>query len=213
MSPTKRLLTVAALCVPMATAFADAYWRSAAGTWVGEAGYLDGELAPNVKLYGAALEIRIERDRLVQTEWKYYPSSPLATQMAAALAHVTLAPGEGLEQVTLLQGTLASDGSIDFGAEAGRFVPAGDGASAGVVEQDRRVRYRHFYSFPAPDRMVRATFGYESDGRLKGVSVFRFRRVTPDALSVERAGLRERFGVALEVDRTGDAPRSRRVER
>jgi hypothetical protein len=194
-------------------AAAEVYWQRAAGAWVGEAGYLDGELAPNVKLYGAVLDIRLEGGVLVQTEWKYYPASPLASQMAAALAGVTLAPGEGLEQISALRGTPSRDGAVDFGPEAGSFVPAGDATAVGTVRTDGAVRYRHFYTFPADGRMIRATFGFAPDGSLKGVSVFRFRRVVPDTLAGERARLRERFGVVLEIDRTTGAPKSRRLDR
>lgn len=194
-------------------AASEVYWELAAGAWIGEAGYLDGELAPNVKLYGAALDIRIDGGVLVQTEWKYYPASPLASQMATALAGVTLAAGEGLEQISALRGVPGPDGSIDFGAEAGSFVAAGDATAVGTVRTDGAVRYRHFYTFPADGRMIRATFGFAPDGSLKGVSVFRFHRVARDVLGDERARLRERFGVALEVDRTAGAPKSRRVYR
>lgn len=191
----------------------EVYWERAVGAWVGDAGYLDGELAPNVKLYGAVLDIRMERGELMQTEWKYYPASPLAAQMAAALARVTLAAGEGLEQISALRGVPAPDGAIDFGPEAGRFVPGGEGTAVGTVRADGAIRYRHFYTFPADGRMIRATFGFAPDGSLKGVSVFRFHRVAREALAAERARLRERFAVALEVDRTGAAPTSRRLGR
>jgi hypothetical protein len=191
----------------------DGYWTRAAGAWVGEAGYLDGELSPNVKLYGAVLDVRVDRGALVQTEWKYYPASPLATQMTAAMSRETLAPGEGLEQIAALRGTPEATGAVDFGPEAGAFVPAGDATSVGTVAGEGAVRYRHFYTFPSPDRMVRATFGFAPDGSLKGVSVFRFRRVPPDTLGAERARLRERFAVAVEIDRTHGAPVARRLRR
>lgn len=133
--------------------------------------------------------------------------------MTAAMSRERLAPGEGLEQIAALRGRPDARGAVDFGPEAGAFVPAGDATSVGTVASDGAVRYRHFYTFPAPDRMVRATFGFAIDGSLKGVSVFRFRRVPPATLDAERARLRERFAVAVEIDRTLGAPVARRLRR
>jgi pimeloyl-ACP methyl ester carboxylesterase len=203
-----------------------AHWARAEGTWSGEAGYLDGALAPNVARYGALLQLRREGSALAQTEWKFYPASPLARQMAAALAGATLAESEGLALVTASRGTPAADGALDFGAEAGAFVAAGSGSAVGTVGtvgtvggegeavgEFEAVRYRMLYTFPSPDRMVRTTLGFASDGTLKGISVFRYRRIDAGALDAERRRLEQEFGVAAEIDRAAGTPVLRRLRR
>jgi pimeloyl-ACP methyl ester carboxylesterase len=189
-----------------------AHWARAEGTWTGEAGYLDGALAPNVARYGALLRLVREGGELAQTEWKFYPASPLARQMTAALAGKSLGESEGLTLVTANRGVPAADGALDFGSDAGTFAPAGDGSTAGTVAGDAgTVRYRMFYTFPSPDRMVRTTLGFAPDGTLKGVSVFRYRRIAGQAFEAERRRLEQEFAVAAELDRSGPAPVLRRT--
>jgi pimeloyl-ACP methyl ester carboxylesterase len=189
-----------------------AHWARAEGTWSGEAGYLDGQLAPNVARYGALLRLQRDGIALAQTEWKFYPASPLARQMTTALVGATLAESEGLALVTASRGTPASDGALDFGAEAGAFIAAGEGSAVGTVSGEGGVvRYRMFYTFPSPDRMVRTTLGFAPDGTLKGVSVFRYRRIDGDALESARRRLEQEFGVTVEIDRTAAAPVLRRL--
>jgi pimeloyl-ACP methyl ester carboxylesterase len=191
-----------------------AHWVRAAGTWVGEAGYLDGELAPNVARYGALLQIGVDGGAVTQQEWKFYPASSLARQMVKALTGADLAAGDGLEFVSAARGVPGPNGSLDFGAEGGAFVAAGEGTAAGsVLATDGGVRYRFHYTFPAPDRMVRTTLGFAPDGALKGVSVFRYRRIAPDQLEPERRRMEREFGVATEIDRTGAQPVQRPVTR
>jgi hypothetical protein len=191
-----------------------AHWARAEGTWSGEAGYLDGGLAPNVARYGALLRLVREGGEIAQTEWKFYPPSPLARQMTTALAGAALADAEGLTLVTANRGAPAADGALDFGSDAGTFAPGGDGSAVGTVAGDAgAVRYRMFYTFPSPDRMVRTTLGFAPDGTLKGVSVFRYRRIAGDTLEAERRRLEREFAVAAELDRTGGAPVLRRLQR
>jgi hypothetical protein len=191
-----------------------AHWARAEGTWSGEAGYLDGALAPNVARYGALLQLRREGSALAQTEWKFYPPSPFARQMGTALAGAKLAESEGLALITASRGTPAADGALEFGAEAGTFVAAGSGSAVGTVGgADDTVRYRMLYTFPSPDRMVRATLGFAPDGTLKGISVFRYRRIDADALEAERRRLEKEFGVAAEIDRAAGTPVLRRLRR
>jgi pimeloyl-ACP methyl ester carboxylesterase len=191
-----------------------AHWARAEGTWSGEAGYLDGALAPNVARYGALLRLQRDGSALAQTEWKFYPASPLARQMTTALVGATLAESEGLALVTASRGTPAADGALDFGAEAGTFVAAGEGSAVGTVSGEGGVvRYRMLYTFPSPDRIVRTTLGFAPDGTLKGVSVFRYRRIDADALEAERRRLEREFGVAAEIDRTAATPVLRRLRR
>jgi pimeloyl-ACP methyl ester carboxylesterase len=210
----ERFLTrYARTAAPPATALA-AHWAQAAGTWVGEAGYLDGALAPNVARYGALLQVAVDGSGVTQKEWKFYPASPLARQMVKALTGGELGAKEGLAFVSAARGAPGADGALDFGAEGGAFVPAGDATSAGTVTgPDGAVRYRFHYTFPTPDRMVRTTLGFASDGTLKGVSVFRYRRLPPDDLPAERRRLEREFGVATEIDRTGAQPVQRSVTR
>jgi pimeloyl-ACP methyl ester carboxylesterase len=191
-----------------------AHWARAEGTWVGEAGYLDGALEPNVARYGALLRLVRDGGDLAQTEWKFYPASPLARQVTTALAGVALAESEGLALVTASRGTPAAGGTLDFGAEAGTFASAGDGSAVGTVHGGgEAVRYRMLYTFPSADRMVRTTLGFAPDGTLEGVSVFRYRRIAAAEFDTERRRLEQEFGVAAEIDRTGTKPVLRRSVR
>lgn len=189
-----------------------AHWRRLAGTWVAEAGYLDGQLQPNVARYGALLRIDAQPDGVVQHEWKYYPASPLASSIATGVARQTLAKGEGLLLVSESRGRPAGpDGALDFGPEAGTFVATVDGAAVGRVLDGGALRYRMLDTLSDEGHLVRTTLGFAADGTLKGVSVFRYRRLDAGAVATERERLAREYRVALEIDRTGPTPRWTRL--
>ncbi len=190
-----------------------AHWAQAAGTWVADAGYLDGQLAPNVARYGALLRIAVDGRAVEQTEWKFYPSSTLAAQIARALAATTLADGDGLALVTALRGRPGPGDALDFGAGGGEFVAGGQGSAVGTVSSGAGggVRYRMLYTYPAEGRMVRTTLGFAADGTLQGVSVFRYRRIDAADFDAERSRLESEYRVVAEIDRTGAQPVLRRV--
>lgn len=194
------------------------FWERAAGCWAGEASYFDGAMQPIIPAYGNVLRIAAQRGGTASIEeWKQYPPS----ELARAAGGPGLGADEGFEVASVQRGTLGADGVLDLGAD-GRWAPV-DGHSAlrELLEPSTGVpRYRTWHTMPSDDVLVTTNLGvlytaYEADyynrplrdpvsgemrpnarlGQLKGVSVFRYRRIPADQLEPARAERRARFGV------------------
>jgi len=194
------------------------FWRRAAGCWAGEASYFDGEMKPIIAAYGNVLQIVVDgAGALAIHEWKQYPSSELARR--AAGGH--LPDGEGFEVASVQRGRLDAQGALDCGAQ-GRFMPVeSHSAVRDLPDPESGVpRYRTWHTMPSDDVLATTQFGvwytaYEADyynrplrdpvsgetrsnsrlGELKGISVFRYRRIAPAQLEAARADRRARFGI------------------
>jgi len=192
------------------------FWRRAAGCWAGEASYFDGDMQPIVAAYGNVLRIALGADgALTIHEWKQYPASELARKAAGS----PLPDGEGFEVASLQQGRLGTDDALELAGQ-GRFVSL-DRHSAVRDLLDPATgmpRYRTWHTLPSDDVLATTQFGiyftpFEADyynrplrdpvsgetrpnsrlGQLKGISVFRYRRIAPEQLEAARAERRARF--------------------
>ena len=193
------------------------FWMRAAGAWAGEASYFDGEMRPNIPAYGNVLRIELDGDGVVIHEWKQYAASELARRAGGG----KLGPDEGFEVASRQRGRLDASGVLDFGAE-GRFVPVEDHS---VLRDQRdpetgNTRYRVWHTLSGSDVLATMQYGFwytsfESDyynrplrdpvsgetrpnsrlGAIKGISIFRYRRISPSALEAARAERRARFNV------------------
>ena len=199
------------------------FWESVAGCWAGEGSYFDGEMQPVCAAYGIVMEITLAATRqLTWREWKQYPYGELARSAAAG----TLEPGSGYEKATTQVGTLAADDTLDLGT-MGRFRSM-DGHSAirDLADPQSGVpRYRTWHTLTTPDVLATAQFGvhftaFEADyqnrpvldptsgstrpnpllGQIKGISLFRYRRIEPRQLDAARAERRARFEVPAAAD-------------
>lgn len=204
------------------------FWERAAGCWAGEASYFDGAMQPIIPAYGNVLRISaVAGGAAAVEEWKQYPPSELARAAGGA----ALPADEGFEVASLQRGTLGADGVLDLGAD-GRWVPV-DGHSAlrELLEPSTGVpRYRTWHTMPGDDVLVTTNLGvlytaYEADyynrplrdpvsgetrpntrlGQLKGVSIFRYRRIAPAQLDAARAERR----ASLRVRNPAGPPRVR----
>jgi hypothetical protein len=204
------------------------FWRRAAGCWAGEAAYFDGQMHPIIPAYGNVLQIVVAGSgELALHEWKQYPASELARRAAGGV----LPAAEGYEVASLQRGRLDAEDSLDLGSQ-GRFVALGaHSAVRDLLDPDTGVpRYRTWHTMPADDVLATTNFGiwytpFESDynnqplrdpvsgetrpnarlGQLKGISVFRYRRIAAAQLESARAERRARFGIRNPADavRTG----------
>lgn len=194
------------------------FWERAAGCWAGEASYFDGDMQPIIPSYGNVLRIgAVPGGGTTIEEWKQYPPS----ELARAAGGSSLAADEGFEAASVQRGTLGADRVLDLGAD-GRWTPV-DGHSVlrELLEPSTGVpRYRTWHTMPSDDVLVTTNLGvlytaYEADyynrplrdpvsgetrpnarlGQLKGVSVFRYRRIAPGDLEAARAERRARFRV------------------
>lgn len=193
------------------------FWARAAGAWAGEASYFDGEMRPNIAAYGNVLWIEPAGAEVIIHEWKQYAASELARRAAGG----KLPPDEGFEVASVQRGRLDASGALDFGAD-GRFVPV---ESHSVMRDQRdpetgNSRYRVWHTLSGSDVLATMQYGfwytaYESDyynrplrdpvsgetrpnsrlGAIKGISIFRYRRIAPDALEAARAERRLRFNI------------------
>jgi hypothetical protein len=194
------------------------FWRRAAGCWAGEASYFDGEMTPIIAAYGNVLQIVVdELGGLAIHEWKQYPASELARNAAGG----SLPEGEGFEVASVQRGTLGADDTAEFAGQ-GRFISV-DRHSAVRDLLDPATgatRYRAWHTMPSDDVLATTQFGiyytpFEADyynrplrdpvsgetrpnsrlGQLKGISLFRYRRISPGQLEDARAERRRRFGI------------------
>ncbi len=194
------------------------FWERAAGCWAGEASYFDGAMQPIIPAYGNVLRISgVVGGAASVEEWKQYPPS----ELARAAGGPALPAEEGFEVASVQRGTLGADGVLDLGVD-GRWVPV-DGHSAlrELLEPSTGVpRYRTWHTMPGDDVLVTTNLGvlytaYEADyynrplrdpvsgetrpnarlGQLKGVSIFRYRRIGPAGLDAARAERRASFRV------------------
>jgi hypothetical protein len=194
------------------------FWERAAGCWAGEASYFDGAMQPIIPAYGNVLRISaVVGGAASVEEWKQYPPS----ELARAAGGPGLAADAGFEVASVQRGTLGADGVLDFAGD-GRWVPF-DGHSAlrELLEPSTGVpRYRTWHTMPSDDVLVTTNLGvlytaYEADyynrplrdpvsgetrpnarlGQLKGVAIFRYRRIAAAQLDAARAERRATYRV------------------
>ncbi len=209
------------------------FWRRAAGCWAGESSYFDGEMAPIVPAYGNVLQIAVDAaGQFSLHEWKQYPSSELARNAAGG----KLPEGEGFEVASVQHGRLDAQGVLELGTQ-GRYLPLDDHSAVRDLRDPETgvPRYRTWYTMPADDVLATTNLGiwytaFESDyynrplrdpvsgetrpnarlGQLKGISVFRYRRIQPVELEAARAERRARFGIRAPAATSPPAPVKRR---
>jgi hypothetical protein len=192
------------------------FWRRAAGCWAGEASYFDGDMTPIIAAYGNVLQIVVDgRGALEIHEWKQYPASDLARNAAGGV----LPEGEGFEVASVQRGQLGTDDAAGFPGQ-GRFVSI-DRHSAVRDLLDPATgatRYRAWHTLPSDDVLATTQYGifytpFEADyynrplrdpvsgetrpnsrlGQIKGISLFRYRRIAPAQIEAARAERRARF--------------------
>lgn len=197
---------------------ANDFWRRAAGAWAGEASYFDGEMKPIIPAYGNVLRIDVDTAGAVAiNEWKQYPASELARRAAGG----KLPAGEGWEVASVQRGQLDAAGTLDCG-DQGRFVPVEEHSALRELRDPatQAPRYRIWHTLSGRDVLATMQYGFwytafESDyynqplrdpvsgetrpnsrlGHIKGISLFRYRRVEPAQLEAVRAERRARFGI------------------
>ena len=193
------------------------FWVRAAGAWAGEASYFDGEMRPIIAAYGNVLRIAVADGGVTIDEWKQYAPSELARLAAGG----KLPADEGFEVASSQRGRLDDAGVLDCGAD-GRFLPV---EAHSVMRDQRdsqsgNSRYRVWHTLSGGTVLATMQYGfwytaYESDyynrplrdpvsgetrpnsrlGAIKGISIFRYRRISPSALEAARAERRARFNV------------------
>ncbi len=194
------------------------FWRRAAGCWAGEASYFDGDMAPIIAAYGNVLQIVIDDQGVLAIhEWKQYPASELARNAAGG----ALPEGEGFEVASVQRGRLGADDSAEFPGQ-GRFVSIGRHSAVRDLLDTATgaTRYRAWHTMPSDDVLATTQLGifhtpFEADyynrplrdpvsgetrpnarlGQIKGISLFRYRRIAPPQLEAARAERRARFHI------------------
>ncbi len=207
MQPLTRLLVVlvAALTPSFAGAATPApFWQALAGAWVSDASYVDQDMQPIVARYATLMRVETGEDGVVITEWKFYPNGELARGTAGG----RLPEGRGLETVTRSVGRVdaAAPGQLQFGADRGRWIAASaDLATGTIAGKGTAPRYRFVAALSGHDHAEFSTWGYDDDGALKGVAIFRMRRIAPADAEAQRERLRNAFAVGLTLDQRAAA--------
>jgi hypothetical protein len=208
------------------------FWARAAGAWAGEASYFDGAMQPIIPQYGNVLRIEaFPGGEVAIHEWKQYAPSELARRAAGG----TLPPDQGFEVTSVQRGRLDAAGALDFGAD-GRFVPV-EGHSVMRDQRDPETgasRYRVWHTLSGEAVLATMQYGFwytpfEADyynrplrdpasgetrpnsrlGQVKGVSVFRYRRIDLAGIDAARAARRARFQVRAPAAPRPPAPVTR----
>ncbi len=205
------------------------FWRRAAGCWAGEASYFDGAMTPIIAAYGNVLQIVVGvSGELALHEWKQYPASELARNAAGG----SLPEGEGFEVAALQRGRLDAEGNLDFPGQ-GRFVAIDQHSSMRDLRDpdSGHPRYRTWHTLPSDDVLTTTQLGiyytpFEADyynrplrdpvsgetrpnsrlGQIKGISLFRYRRIALAQLEAARAERRARFGIRNPASAPRGAP-------
>lgn len=208
------------------------FWARVAGAWAGEASYFDGGMQPIIPQYGNVLRIEHVADgQIAIHEWKQYAASELARRAAGG----ELPLDQGFEVASTQRGRLDPAGVLDFGAD-GRFVPV---EAHSVMRDQRdpqsgASRYRVWHTLSGEDVLATMQYGFwytpfESDyynrplrdpatgetrpnsrlGQIKGISVFRYRRIAVAEIEAARAERRARFNVRAPAAQRPPAPASR----
>jgi hypothetical protein len=206
------LACIAGACGAPSAQAGESLWSRLRGAWISDATYLDGHMKPNVQQYATIMLVEPQGDAIVQTEWKYYPDTPLARGMSQGATR----PGEGLLTAGRWIGrpTPAPRQAIDFGAGKGAFdTVAQDSAIATLHEPGATgPRYRIWATLVDADHFVMTYLGLHAkaedgaaQGELKGLSVFRFRRIPVEKVPAERERLQREYAIAVVSDGiTGD---------
>jgi hypothetical protein len=199
------------------------FWQAVAGCWAGEGSYFDGDMRPLCAAYGIVMEITIDAARvLTWREWKQYPPGQLARSAAGG----KLDEGSGFEKATTQVGKLGTDGTLDF-FRMGVFRSVDRHSAVRDLPdpQSGAPRYRTWHTLTSPDVLATSQFGihftaFESDydnrpvvdpatgaqrpnpllGQIKGISLFRYRRIERPGLEASRAERRARFEVPRAAD-------------
>ena len=180
------------------------FWQAMAGWWRSDNTYMNGALDYNVRAYNSLVQIELQGIRYRETEYKFYPPSPLA--LRAGLGKISAA--EGIEVVTILQGELTDErGTVKLQGADQTFMQVLNKDTATRVTPNRKTgvdTYRMFIFTPSPNKRYRSNFGIVSDtegagaanalpgakfGDLRGFSLFREDRIT----AAEVAALRKEY--------------------
>lgn len=178
---------------------AASFWTAFAGSWTGEASYLDERLQPIVANYATLARVELADDGVVITEWKFYPDGELARGMSGG----KLPAGRGLETVTVSRGRAdpAQREAVQFGADRGRWVATTPELASGMIAGKAGApRYRFIAALSGPEHAEISTFGYHDDGSFKGLALFRMRRIGAAEESAQLDALRARFAVGHVMD-------------
>jgi len=200
------------------TALADMpFWQNSAGFWLSVNTYLGNDYQHKIESYHTLTEIRVEKQQVNITEYKFYP----AGSFAGASIGITLDESKGvLLQQELIGKLSANSGDVIFGNEQDLAsailtrMHTIDNESALMTYTERasgKDLYRMFVTMPTPNSRIVVNLGIDTQNtdiisnRLRGVSVFSATRLAEAAVSVEQQMLAQLYQVGSIViqDHTG----------
>lgn len=215
----------AVLCGPVQAAAADLadipFWKLSQGWWQSENTYFSPTMDYNIRSYNSLIHIEVKGRRVVETEYKFYAPSALATKHGAGQAR----PGEGVEMVTVItydqtddKGSVRQSGQVpatDTGGGRGETVirVLNEDTAQRVVRDPAQAAdtYRMLYSLPTPDKRYITNYGLNGEpvngsgtGELRGYSIFNGSRVKDADFEAARAELRKKNNVHAIVTAGAD---------
>ncbi len=198
------------------------FWRQSAGWWLATSSYFDGDMNVRLHEYHALTLVEVQRDRVVETEYKFYPPG----DVSPALSDGRVPAVKGLELVTVSEHmAIGAEGSVRqvsvrpavAGAAAMEtHVVAADSGIRRVVDPDSGFEsYRQYVSLNAAGKRYVLNMGLLSSpelkpaelGALRGFAISRAVRIEADQVETERARLRVLHSVGGIVSAAEDGGR------
>ncbi len=221
-----RVVVLAALLAARASAAdlaAIPFWKTSAGWWQSDNTYFAPNLDYNIRLYNSLVHIEVNGGKVVETEYKFYAPSKLATQHGDGKTK----EGEGTEVITVNTYEQADEaGTVRPVAAAGEATTTITVLNADTAQLVRREAgaptdlYRMLISLPTPDKRYIANYGIVTKatkdaavGDLRGYSTFFATRIAAKDFETRRALLRAKNNVHAVVAAGPDGkPVAKRLE-
>lgn len=203
------------------------FWNMSSGWWSSDNVYFTPEHDYNVRSYHSLIEIRVEGDRVTETEYKFIPPGKLAKAYAGAIAGDD--DGVEIDTVTTYLRIKGTDNVVQQ-AVSPALAPSDDRTSVEILSHDTAVRivrqpgaandyYRMFITMPTGERRYMANYGFVSKpegrkipGDLRGFSTFDTRRISADRVEALRAQYRLRNRTTILVTPNADGkPETKRI--
>jgi len=143
------------------------FWSASAGWWVSDNTYLDRKMDYNIRAYHSVVHIELDGTRYRETEYKTYPTGPIATSLGRGMTQAD----EGVEVVTVMTGTLVDGaGTVRLSAIGPAMGPV---TELRPLSPDTALRatsdattgldsYRMFITLPTPERRYILNLGLVS---------------------------------------------------
>jgi hypothetical protein len=211
---TRLLSAVLTLTAAVAATAAEAkplsqvpFWSTSSGWWSSDNVYFTPDHDYNVRSYNSIIEIRVESDRVTETEYKFIPPGKLAKAYGGAIVHED--DGVEVDTVTTYLRIKGTDNVLQHSVSP-TLAPSDARTSIEILSKDTAVRvvrepsaandfYRMFITMPTGDRRYMANYGFASKaeggkvpGDLRGFSTFDTRRISADSVEALRAQYRVR---------------------